>query len=194
MLESFLSPLCVCLFLKKTLSSNNIVVHSSRFFFLLFHVLQENGYRLLFLSARAISQAYRTRQFLFNLKQVMLKEIEAWFSIWGWNIQIKKVPVLCLFSCFNIYKMGRLYRMGLLLFPLMDFFVLYIEKVTSGICNLFEDINKGYFHLQSMLYHSQASYLSLGMPYTNPDNKIFSLNCLKELRWCDIIFLNCLAR
>ncbi|KAJ0024517.1 hypothetical protein Pint_08798 [Pistacia integerrima] len=32
-------------------------------------VLQENGYQLLFLSARAISQAYHTRQFLFNLKQ-----------------------------------------------------------------------------------------------------------------------------
>ncbi|KAF6139079.1 hypothetical protein GIB67_010805 [Kingdonia uniflora] len=31
--------------------------------------LQENGYQLLFLSARAISQAYLTRQFLFNLKQ-----------------------------------------------------------------------------------------------------------------------------
>ncbi|CAH2042918.1 unnamed protein product, partial [Thlaspi arvense] len=32
-------------------------------------ILQENGYQLLFLSARAISQAYITRQFLFNLKQ-----------------------------------------------------------------------------------------------------------------------------
>lgn len=42
-----------------------------------FSVLQENGYQLLFLSARAISQAYHTRQFLFNLKQVMHTEIEA---------------------------------------------------------------------------------------------------------------------
>jgi phosphatidate phosphatase PAH1 len=32
--------------------------------------LQENGYELLFLSARAISQADLTRQFLFNVKQV----------------------------------------------------------------------------------------------------------------------------
>ncbi|KAF7802343.1 low affinity sulfate transporter 3 [Senna tora] len=32
-------------------------------------ILQQNGYQLLFLSARAISQAYHTRQFLFNLKQ-----------------------------------------------------------------------------------------------------------------------------
>jgi phosphatidate phosphatase LPIN len=32
-------------------------------------VLQENGYELLFLSARAISQADLTRQFLFNVKQ-----------------------------------------------------------------------------------------------------------------------------
>ncbi|KAF3772290.1 Phosphatidate phosphatase [Nymphaea thermarum] len=31
--------------------------------------MQENGYQMLFLSARAISQAYLTRQFLFNLKQ-----------------------------------------------------------------------------------------------------------------------------
>ncbi|KAH1190183.1 Phosphatidate phosphatase PAH2 [Glycine max] len=31
--------------------------------------LQENGYQLLFLSARSISQAYITRQFLLNLKQ-----------------------------------------------------------------------------------------------------------------------------
>lgn len=35
----------------------------------LYSAIQENGYQLLFLSARAISQAYLTRQFLFNLKQ-----------------------------------------------------------------------------------------------------------------------------
>ncbi|XAR61872.1 Phosphatidate phosphatase [Bertholletia excelsa] len=35
----------------------------------LFSAIKENGYQLLFLSARAISQAYITRQFLFNLKQ-----------------------------------------------------------------------------------------------------------------------------
>ncbi|KAG5543445.1 hypothetical protein RHGRI_016243 [Rhododendron griersonianum] len=35
----------------------------------LFSAIKENGYQLLFLSARAISQAYNTRRFLFNLKQ-----------------------------------------------------------------------------------------------------------------------------
>ncbi|MED6107097.1 hypothetical protein PIB30_010818 [Stylosanthes scabra] len=35
----------------------------------LFSAIQDNGYQLLFLSARAISQAYHTRRFLFNLKQ-----------------------------------------------------------------------------------------------------------------------------
>lgn len=35
----------------------------------LFSAIKENGYQLLFLSARAISQAGLTRQFLFNLKQ-----------------------------------------------------------------------------------------------------------------------------
>ncbi|KAL8166038.1 hypothetical protein V2J09_007537 [Rumex salicifolius] len=35
----------------------------------LFSAIKENGYKLLFLSARAISQASVTRQFLFNLKQ-----------------------------------------------------------------------------------------------------------------------------
>ncbi|KAM1669515.1 hypothetical protein ACFX2K_043612 [Malus domestica] len=35
----------------------------------LFSAIKENGYQLLFLSARAISQASVTRQFLFNLKQ-----------------------------------------------------------------------------------------------------------------------------
>ncbi|KAL2512647.1 Phosphatidate phosphatase PAH2 [Abeliophyllum distichum] len=35
----------------------------------LFSAIEENGYQLLFLSARSISQAYNTRQFLFNLKQ-----------------------------------------------------------------------------------------------------------------------------
>ncbi|ONK55410.1 uncharacterized protein A4U43_UnF3680 [Asparagus officinalis] len=35
----------------------------------LFSAIKENGYQLLFLSARAISQAYITRRFLFNLKQ-----------------------------------------------------------------------------------------------------------------------------
>jgi phosphatidate phosphatase PAH1 len=36
----------------------------------LFSAIKENGYELLFLSARAISQAYVTRQFLINVKQV----------------------------------------------------------------------------------------------------------------------------
>ncbi|XP_057832207.2 phosphatidate phosphatase PAH1 isoform X2 [Cryptomeria japonica] len=35
----------------------------------LFSAIKENGYQLLFLSARAIAQAYLTRQFLLNLKQ-----------------------------------------------------------------------------------------------------------------------------
>ncbi|XP_056177138.1 phosphatidate phosphatase PAH2-like isoform X2 [Syzygium oleosum] len=35
----------------------------------LFSAIKENGYQLLFLSARAISQAYHTRRFLFNIKQ-----------------------------------------------------------------------------------------------------------------------------
>ncbi|KAJ4930472.1 hypothetical protein NE237_008259 [Protea cynaroides] len=35
----------------------------------LFSAIEKNGYQLLFLSARAISQAYLTRQFLVNLKQ-----------------------------------------------------------------------------------------------------------------------------
>ncbi|KAK4277497.1 hypothetical protein QN277_015489 [Acacia crassicarpa] len=35
----------------------------------LFSAIKENGYKLLFLSARSISQAYLTRQFLVNLKQ-----------------------------------------------------------------------------------------------------------------------------
>lgn len=45
--------------------------------------VQENGYQLLFLSARAISQAYLTRQFLFNLKQVIHAEVIFRF---GFNI------------------------------------------------------------------------------------------------------------
>lgn len=39
--------------------------------FLFLSFLQENGYQLIFLSARAISQASVTRQFLVNLKQVI---------------------------------------------------------------------------------------------------------------------------
>lgn len=35
----------------------------------LFSAIKENGFQFIFLSARAISQAYLTRQFLFNLKQ-----------------------------------------------------------------------------------------------------------------------------
>ncbi|PRQ32627.1 putative phosphatidate phosphatase [Rosa chinensis] len=34
-----------------------------------FNMMQENGYELLFLSARAISQSSQTQQFLFNIKQ-----------------------------------------------------------------------------------------------------------------------------
>ncbi|KAK4429008.1 Phosphatidate phosphatase PAH2 [Sesamum alatum] len=35
----------------------------------LFSAIKDNGYQLLFLSARAISQSFHTRQFLFNIKQ-----------------------------------------------------------------------------------------------------------------------------
>lgn len=42
--------------------------------------LQENGYQLLFLSARSISQAYLTRQFLFNLMQVFILSVHFLFS------------------------------------------------------------------------------------------------------------------
>ncbi|KAK4377673.1 hypothetical protein RND71_003969 [Anisodus tanguticus] len=38
----------------------------------LFSAIKENGYQLLFLSARAIVQAYLTKNFLFNLKQISL--------------------------------------------------------------------------------------------------------------------------
>ncbi|KAI8549896.1 hypothetical protein RHMOL_Rhmol06G0060800 [Rhododendron molle] len=46
-------------------------ISSIKFIYLYFFMLSsaENGYQLLFLSARAISQAYNTRRFLFNLKQ-----------------------------------------------------------------------------------------------------------------------------
>lgn len=44
------------------------------------YTLQENGYQLLFLSARAISQAYNTRRFLFNLKQVISGEVFLWVN------------------------------------------------------------------------------------------------------------------
>lgn len=50
-----------------------IFFHLSWNFSLSISHLQENGYKLLFLSARSISQAYITRQFLLNLKQVMHK-------------------------------------------------------------------------------------------------------------------------
>ena len=49
---------------------------------------QENGYQLLFLSARAIVQAYLTRNFLLNLKQVLkqlgfLQSMTTYFYIVG---------------------------------------------------------------------------------------------------------------
>lgn len=60
----------------------NATLWRTNFFAFLSRVLQENGYQLLFLSARAISQAYHTRQFLFNLKQVMYTEIEILYLTW----------------------------------------------------------------------------------------------------------------
>jgi len=41
---------------------------------------QENGYQLLFLSARAISQAHITRRFLFSLKQVLFSSSQSYFQ------------------------------------------------------------------------------------------------------------------
>ncbi|XP_031497137.1 uncharacterized protein LOC116262154 isoform X2 [Nymphaea colorata] len=43
----------------------------------LYSAIKENGYQMLFLSARAISQAYLTRQFLFNLKQEVLLDVKS---------------------------------------------------------------------------------------------------------------------
>ncbi|CAD6254827.1 unnamed protein product [Miscanthus lutarioriparius] len=52
----------------------------------LFSAIKENGYQLLFLSARAIVQAYLTKNFLFNLKQLygephMNSRLHVWSSI-----------------------------------------------------------------------------------------------------------------
>lgn len=106
---------------------------------LFLHVLQENGYQLLFLSARAISQAYHTRQFLFNLKQV--RENCFYFLIWSEKSKFRN-PECFIYSfllkniIFHIFRMERLCQMGQLLFPLMDFFLLSFEKV-FGVYALF---------------------------------------------------------
>lgn len=65
---------------------------------LFLHVLQENGYQLLFLSARSISQAYITRQFLFNLKQVM--ENCVLFDLKLRNQNLECLIVLCIWLLF----------------------------------------------------------------------------------------------
>jgi phosphatidate phosphatase PAH1 len=72
----------------------------------LFHTSQENGYQILFLSARAISQAHHTRQFLLNLNQVIhYFEIYLYFNI-GQNKKTKEgslhSPV-----CFVIIQDGK---------------------------------------------------------------------------------------
>lgn len=105
---------------------------------------QENGYQLLFLSARAISQAGLTRQFLFNLKQVPLYCLT--FLLHENKVVVLKVRigmysrvhcVLCIFVISPqtqvLCRMERDYQMGLLLFPLMGFFLLCLEKV--GVCS-----------------------------------------------------------
>lgn len=51
---------------------------------------QENGYQLLFLSARSISQAYLTRKFLFNLKQVFQCNFVPNFPL---KVDLSNIPI-----------------------------------------------------------------------------------------------------
>lgn len=91
-------------------------------------MLQENGYQLLFLSARAISQAYHTRQFLLNLKQVI-----GWsFSVAWWKYEtlgLAYVDFLQLHFAFLTCRMEKPYLMDQLLFLQMVFFLLCTGKV-----------------------------------------------------------------
>nr|XP_019707573.1 phosphatidate phosphatase PAH2 isoform X2 [Elaeis guineensis]XP_029121446.1 phosphatidate phosphatase PAH2 isoform X2 [Elaeis guineensis] len=73
----------------------------------LFSAIKENGYQLLFLSARAISQAHLTRQFLFNLKQKC------------------KYVVIC--------RMGNCSLMVQLLYLQMDSFLHFTEKLSEEL-------------------------------------------------------------
>ncbi|XP_072992572.1 phosphatidate phosphatase PAH2-like isoform X2 [Typha latifolia] len=79
----------------------------------LFSAIKENGYQLLFLSARAISQAHLTRQFLFNLKQ----------------------------PCIWVCRMAKRSLMAQLSYLLMDSFLHFTEKVIRELfppdCNPF---------------------------------------------------------
>jgi len=60
--------------------------------------IQENGYQLLFLSARAIVQAYLTRSFLLNLKQVTISFyfFPFWWLLWGNKPQQKHMEEIAL--------------------------------------------------------------------------------------------------
>ena len=102
----------------------------------LFQILQENGYHMLFLSARSISQAYHTRQFLFNLKQVMIK-LSLVLNLKNekrkemrWN-EKSTDWIFIIFYYFCMCRMGKFCQMVLFLFPLMDSFPPYIGKVTN---------------------------------------------------------------
>lgn len=103
----------------------------SWFFPLSISHLQENGYQLLFLSARSISQAYLTRQFLVNLRQVMYKFSNQFPIIWTKKKKKRKESHLKFHIYFVYCRMEKFYQMVQLLFPLMDFFPLCTEKVTT---------------------------------------------------------------
>lgn len=95
--------------------------------FLFLSFLQENGYQLIFLSARAISQASVTRQFLVNLKQVIRHNAFQLF-------RNRKCTVLLLILANT--RTEKHCRMGLLLSLLMVSFLRCFGKVMCFLCNI----------------------------------------------------------
>lgn len=150
---------------------------------------------MLYLSARAISQASLTRQFLFNLTQVL--NILTLFSLLKgvhlcWLHVVKAITIRTLYisgvlDCRDpdkwqpTYKlncrMGRLCLMGLLLFLLMDSFHLFFVKVMVLYISFHIwvfPIGQLYISLLRMMDHQDQCWIQYFLLFT-------------LVKWCKLI-------
>lgn len=96
--------------------------------------MQENGYQLLFLSARSISQSYITRQFLLNIKQVMK----------SFHVQTSEEVIL--YETCNLLKLRMCFSAGscFCIFSIQDI-VLNLNILIAGKFNLLKNYTKSSF-------------------------------------------------
>lgn len=102
----------------------------------------------------------RRDNFYLTLSRSVIYLFHAIYFICILTNQILRNISFYLYLCFHICRMGRLYLMGPLLFPLTDFFLLFFGKVSGVYALVFLELN---YHLVRHLLCVRLAIFTLAL-------------------------------